>query len=265
MEQNSYVRTIRRGSGQQRPVSPDIFSEEYDDIWPSSRPASSVIRYRCDVQTETGRPHGDEQWTEAHVIRPAGRNAVPARRTASHPPVPAASRRQVDTEDVVASTQRSRPASAYHEPHHMHWTVYAGFAMIIMMMGWMIVSSVAHWWQGVEDDWHYGRPRTFQTDQVVGHHDSTANPSHFIAMNLNRHIQVIEFQGGDAANAKVYVGPVLVGADQDLAPVTLTFKDVNADGKLDMIVNVQESHFIFLNDAGQFRSPRTGENIQFTT
>ncbi|WP_338253273.1 hypothetical protein [Dictyobacter halimunensis] len=264
MEQNSYVRTIRRGSGQQRPVAPDIFSEEYDDIWPSSRPASSVIRYRTDVQTETEHPHGDEQWSEVQHMRSTGRNAVPARRTASHPPIATSSHRQVDTNNVVSPAHRSRPVYATHEPRRMHWTVYAGFAMITMMIGWMVVSSVAHWWQGVEDDWRYGRPRTFQTDQVVGHHDSATSPSHFIAMNLNRHIQVIEFQGGDAANAKVYVGPVLVGADQDLAPVTLTFKDVNADGKPDMIVNVQESHIIFLNDAGQFRAPHPGENIQYT-
>jgi len=241
---------------------PDIFSEEYDDIWPSSRPTSSVIRYRTDVQTDSERPHGDEQWTEVYPARSAGKKAVPARRTATRPPVPTTSRRQVDTENVVPTARRPHPV--YVEPRRMHWTVYAGLAMIMMMIGWMIVSSVAHWWQGVEDDWHYGRPRTFQTDQVVGHHDSAANPSHFIAMNLNRHIQVIEFQGGDAANAKVYVGPVLVGADQDLSPVTLTFKDVNGDGKLDMIVNVQDSHFIFLNDGGQFRAPGPGENIHFT-
>ena len=80
-----------------------------------------------------------------------------------------------------------------------------------------------------------------------------------MALNLNRHVEVIEFPGGDATNAKVYIGPVLVGPDQDLAPVTLTFKDVNHDGKLDMIVNIQDSHFIFLNAAGQFRTPGPGE------
>src|SRR2546425_1583080 len=44
--------------------------------------------------------------------------------------------------------------------------------------------------------WHYGRPRTFQTDAVVGHNDSAASPSHFIAINLNRHVEVIECPGG---------------------------------------------------------------------
>jgi len=44
----------------------------------------------------------------------------------------------------------------------------------------------------------------------------------------------------------------LIGPGQDLTPVTLTFKDVNADGKLDMIVNVQDTHFVFLNSNGTF-------------
>jgi len=80
-------------------------------------------------------------------------------------------------------------------------------------------------------------------------------------LNLNRHIQIIEFPGGDAAKAKVYIGPVLIGQGQDLAPVTLSFKDVNGDGKPDMIVNVQDSRFVFINENGTFRPPHPGENI----
>jgi hypothetical protein len=58
------------------------------------------------------------------------------------------------------------------------------------------------------------------------------------------------------------MGPTLVGSGQDLAVVTLSFKDVNGDGKLDMIVNIQDSHFVFINDNGQFRAARPGENLQ---
>ncbi|GCE25689.1 hypothetical protein KDA_11730 [Dictyobacter alpinus] len=262
MEQNSYVRTTRRVPPQQGPAIPDIFDEEYDDIWPTSRLASSSIRrYTSDVQMETGRPHADEQWsayTEPGSSRLTGKHAVPQRRTATQPPV---NRQRIDTEDVVPQRhQRPQRTSGYTR---LHWTVYVGLAAISMLLGWMLVSGVAHWWQGVEDDWHYGRPRTFQMDQVVGHSDSATNPSHFIALNLNRHIQVIELQGGDAAKSRVYLGPDLVGTDQDLAPVTLTFKDVNHDGKVDMIVNVQDSHFAYINDAGQFRTPHPGEHVQF--
>ncbi len=143
-----------------------------------------------------------------------------------------------------------------------HWTVLLGMAMFIMVVGWVLLTTVANWWQVTQDDWHYGRPRTFQTDMVVGHNDSAANPSHFLALNLNRHIQIIEFPGGDSSKAKIYMGPTLVGSGQELAVVTLTFKDVNGDGKLDMIVNVQDSHFVFINDTGQFRPARPGENVQ---
>ncbi|HET9920018.1 MAG TPA: hypothetical protein VFQ30_09285, partial [Ktedonobacteraceae bacterium] len=111
---------------------------------------------------------------------------------------------------------------------------------------------VANWWQVTQDDWHYGRPRTYQVDQVVGHNDSAQKPSHFIAINLNRQVEVIEFPGGDATKAKIYIGPLLVGPGQYLAPVTLSFQDVNGDGKIDMIVNVQDSHFIFLNNGTSF-------------
>jgi len=143
-----------------------------------------------------------------------------------------------------------------------HWLVYVSLAMFVMLAGWILLTMLINWWQVVQDDWHYGRPRTFQVDQVVGHNDSNAHPSHFIALNLHSHIEIIEFPGGDVSKAKVYIGPVLIGPDQDLAPVTLTFKDVNGDGNLDMIVNVQDSHFVFVNDNGQFRSPHAGENVQ---
>jgi hypothetical protein len=144
----------------------------------------------------------------------------------------------------------------------VHWMVFVGMAMFTMLAGWVILTMLANWWQVTQDDWHYGRPRTFQTDMVVGHSDSAANPSHFIAINVNRHIEIIEFQGGDPSKARVYVGPTLIGPGQDLAVVTLSFKDVNGDGKLDMIVNIQDSHFVFINDNGQFRPARPGENVQ---
>jgi hypothetical protein len=131
-----------------------------------------------------------------------------------------------------------------------------------MVVGWIVFTSVANWWQVTQDDWHYGRPRTFQIDAVVGHNDSAVSPSHFIALNLRRHLEVIECPGGDCSKAKVYVGPVLIGAGQDLAPVTLSFKDVNGDGRADMIVTVQDSRFVFINENSAYRPQKPGENVQ---
>ena len=154
------------------------------------------------------------------------------------------------------------PSSSIARDRQAHWLMYVGLAMIVMLVGWMLLNMLLNWWQVTQDDWHYGRPRTFQTDMAVGHNDSAANPSHFVALNLRRHVEIVEFPGGDSAHAKVYVGPLLIGPGQDLAVVTLSFKDVNGDGKLDMIVNVQGSHFVFINENGAFRPVRANENVQ---
>ncbi len=132
--------------------------------------------------------------------------------------------------------------------------------MIAMLALWVLGNLAVNWWNVTQDDWHYGRPRTFQIDMRVGHNDDVT-PSHFIAMNLNRHIIIIEFPGGDPTKAKDYLGPTLFGGGQDLTPVTLSFKDVNGDGKLDMIVHIQDQTFVFLNDGTQFRPLRPGEHI----
>ena len=147
------------------------------------------------------------------------------------------------------------------QERRFHWMLFMGLAMFIMVLGWIAFSALANWWQVTQDDWHYGRPRTFQVNAVVGHNDSPDNPSHFIAVNLNRHIMIFEVPGGDESKTKIYYGPTLLGDGQDLTPVTLTFKDVNGDGKLDMIVNVQDTHFVFINENGSFRPARSGENI----
>jgi hypothetical protein len=136
-----------------------------------------------------------------------------------------------------------------------------GVGMIVMLALWVLGNLAVNWWNMTQDDWHYGRPRTFQIDAVVRHNDSPANPSHFIALNLNRHIIIIEFPGGDAAKAKDYLGPTLFGDGQDLTPVTLSFKDVNGDGKPDMLIHIQDQTIVFLNDGSQFRPLKPGEHV----
>jgi len=126
--------------------------------------------------------------------------------------------------------------------------------MFIMIIGWLTFSALSSWWSVQLDDWHYGRVRTFQIDAVVGHGDSARNPSHFIAVNLNRQILAIEIPGGNAAKAIVYIGPRLFGAGQDLAPVTLSFEDCNGDGKPDLNIHIQGSDKIicFVNNGKTF-------------
>ena len=132
------------------------------------------------------------------------------------------------------------------------------FVMALLVLGF---STVSAWWQVHLDDMQYGRPRTFQMDAVVGHQDSASNPTHFVFINLNRHVEIIELPGGDSAHARIYTGPILYGNGQDLTPVTGEIRDVNGDGKPDLIVHIQDQQIVFINDGTQFRPLQPGEQI----
>ena len=89
-------------------------------------------------------------------------------------------------------------------------------------------------------------------DVVVGHQDGPGHPSHFLALNLNAEVVVIELPGGDITHAHIYQGPHLLGTDAVLYPVTLSFPDPTVSGKPDMDVHVQGQTIVYLNTNGQF-------------
>lgn len=250
----------------------DILNEgeyEYDDVWPARMP-TSARRYQglADIRTEVGRAQADVEPLPALRISravPSNKSAIPPRRSATQTNIPAVqgNRRSPGgiASNVSSPDTEDAPLRRSVRQGRVHWFLFVGLAMLIMIIGWIAFNALTSWWQVTQDDWLYGRPRTFQTDAVVGHNDSASHPSHFIALNLNRRIQIIEFPGGDSTKAKIYLGPVLIGQGQDLAVVTLSFKDVNGDRKPDMIVSVQDSRFVFINDSGAFRPARSGENV----
>jgi hypothetical protein len=248
-----------------------IYGGDFDEDWPPRMP-KSALRYsdRADVMTEKGRTRPDVQtFADEHSVRMPrtrsdGFQSVPPRATQTHiPAMKSTGNRKRPTEELEEEpVQRGdRRTEDIHRPH-FHWLVFVGLALFTMVVGWVLLTMFANWWQITQDNWHYGYPRTYQVDEVVGHNDSSTHPSHFIAINLNSHVEVIEFPGGDPSKAKVYIGPTLIGPNANLAPVTLTFQDVNGDGKLDMIINVQGSHLVFINDGGQFRPAKPSDNVQ---
>lgn len=135
----------------------------------------------------------------------------------------------------------------------LHWSVILGLGMIVALALWVAGSYFITLWTNHQLDATYGMPRTFQIDQVVGHSDSTDHPTHFLAINLNSHITIIEVPGGDTSHARIYSGPTLYSDNGDSIPVTLEFKDVNGDGKVDMIVHIGDQQIIYLNDGTQFK------------
>ena len=145
--------------------------------------------------------------------------------------------------------------------HGAHPLLYLGIGMIAMLALWTLLTSAFSWWNTTWDDLHYGHPRTFQIDAFVRHNESAGTPSHFLAINLNGRIEVIEFPGGDGSKARIYLGPQLFGTGDDLIPVTLGFADVNGDHLPDLIIHFQSSRIVFINDHGGFRPLRPEERL----
>jgi hypothetical protein len=132
----------------------------------------------------------------------------------------------------------------------LHWLVWVGVALFIMIVGWVALSAVGQWWQGVEDTWTYGMPRTYQTDANVGHNGRL---SHFIVLNHQGEILVIELQRGHPEASKIYTVTVLP-ADQASVPATITFGDINGDGKVDALVHVGATEIPMYNNGAGFQS-----------
>jgi len=148
--------------------------------------------------------------------------------------------------------------------HLPHWPAYVGIAGALMVGGWIAIGAVSLGWQTWQDDLHYGRPRTYQIDAVVGHnHDTSVTPSHFIVLNLHGRITVIEMPAGDPSKTHVYkTGIALLGSGQDLTLAQLTFKDLDGDGKPDMIVSVGEQSIAFKNENDMFSATPMKERGQ---
>jgi hypothetical protein len=134
-----------------------------------------------------------------------------------------------------------------------HWLLILGIGMIIALLLWAFLNALSTWWTNHQLDATYGMPRTYQTDQVVGHSDSTDHPTHFIFMNLNGHMLIIELPGGDSSHAKIYSGPQIFADNPSSVPVTGEFKNVNGDGKIDLIVHIGDQRIIYLNTGTDFK------------
>jgi hypothetical protein len=221
--------------------------EGYDDVWPPRMP-TSARRYTDVPARQSAAP---QVYTQGNRRIYVHNGLPPGRQTTTQVPPPR--QRQPRYEDDYETEIPTKPRL------RAHWMLSVGVGMLAMIALWVAGSWVLQWWQVHQDDVTYGRPRTFQTDAVVGHTDSPTNPSHFLAINLNRHVLVIECPGGDCAHAVIYLGPTLFGDGQDLTPVTLTFQDLNGDGKPDMIVHLQDQRLAFLNENGKFRPAKPGE------
>lgn len=225
---------------------------EDDDTWQQRLP-SSAINYQRVKQPAKPLPPGEYLINGRRVIVTDPFVVSPRRKTALNPG--AADHR----------TQRTPPPVLAEEPlprrGRTHWLLIFGIGMIFMLALWQAGTSALNWWTTKQQDAAFGRPRTYQFDAIVGHNDSAAYPTHFILINLNRHVEIYEEPGGDGAKTIIYTGPTLFGDSQDLTPVLGRVAVLTKGGKPDLIIYIQDQRLIYFNDGTKF-VPATPTQMQ---
>lgn len=159
-------------------------------------------------------------------------------------------------QQLAKNEQRSKTLRRQKHP-----LLYVGVGMLAALTAaTLILGPGGKWWNDWRNYTVYGDPRTFQTDAIVGQNDGLGHESHFIAVNLRGQIIVIEFPGSDPSKGQDFLITTLSGPDADEVPVTLTFADVNGDGKPDMIIHFAGQEVVYINDRGTFRPAKPGES-----
>ncbi len=104
----------------------------------------------------------------------------------------------------------------------------------------------------------YGYPRITRAEANVGHGTKAHPKSRFIGINNGGILEVIEMSEDEptAQNTHIYVVAHLAsdGIDPTTMPIrSITFPDLNGDGKPDMMVVVNDTTYEFINDGTTFK------------
>jgi hypothetical protein len=186
----------------------------------------------------------------AHLHSVAGGRSE---RTTYHPVAPAPAPTAHLDREYERSYQPQARGNSLRNASTLRMALYGVGAAAVAVVLYLVVSTLITWTQIKLDDMQYGNPRTTHLDAVVGNGDSVDQPTHFIAINLNRQVSIIELPGGDISKAVAISGPYLFGDGQDLTPVKMRMEDINGDGAPDLLVTVKNEELAYINDKGSFR------------
>jgi hypothetical protein len=202
---------------------------------PEDNPYITTTRSRYHAPTTTTYYEIDEKGEEVYT-RPPTRTSA----------------RRYDLAPYRNGRQERQTEELPHQGKHPMF--YIGLCLVILVVFLTAYTLIPPALQKWSADRTYGYPRTFQTDANVGHGDSNFPISHFIALNLNGRIEVIETPKGDEGKLqpRLYVIARLAMQGSDLVPVTVSFGDMNGNGKPDMIVTFNATQWIWFNNGTQF-------------
>jgi hypothetical protein len=215
----------------------------------------SALRYR---------PIGADQATRPGPVR----TRKPPRRSTFVSVAPDDLEEEEEEERVLpwrrpgAPTPRQAKAPPGRARSRFHPLFFLDVGLLFAILLGIGVIQVIAWGTGVLDLMHYGNPRTYQTDAVVGQGDNALHPSHFEALNLRGQIVILDFPAGDPARAREFTVSSILGPNAAQVVVTLRFVDVNHTGKPDMIIEAGGAQTFLVNAAGTFRPPTPAEQQQ---
>ena len=199
-----------------------------------------------------------EQPTLSPSRRTTSRSVPPADFDADAGLAPVKSRtsavRYVDTQGQQVIRRGHQQFVVHDEPpprRRPHWLLISGLSMLLLLLLWAELSWLTSWVVANQLNATYEYPRVFQADAVVYPGDSSEHPSHYLFLNLQGRVLIIELPHGDSSKAKVYQGPTLFDANADQIPVTGEFRSVN--GKVEMLVHIQDKVLLYLNDGTEFK------------
>jgi hypothetical protein len=220
----------------------DEYELEEDDAYYHTRLPTSARRYQgYAISPEEVYQSGNTRYHVRYVD-------VPKRKSRQQLPPPQQQPERYAEAAAAVTNQHNR---------NINPLVWFGLFLTLLIVGWIGLNAFTAWYQGVKDDVTYGQHRHFEIDAVVGHNDSPAHPSHFTAENDNGQILVIELPGGEVSKARIYQIETVPGNTGNPL-VRLTFADMNADGKLDMLVQIGDTNAVIyvtlFNNGSQFVS-----------
>src|SRR6266568_1314999 len=160
------------------------------------------------------------------------------------------SARRYQTTNGAQVIQRGKQRLVIHEgpppKRNVHWLLILGIGMALMFGLSVGLIWAANWWTEHQLEATYGFPRTYQADAVIYAGDTSDHPSHYIFLNLNGTVEIIELPHGDSVRARIYKGPTIFSDQAALVPVTGEFRNVG--GKVEMLVHIQGQVIVYVND-----------------
>jgi hypothetical protein len=220
------------------------------DEWP---PPMATRVYRYDGASQGGSMryefHPDQVQTYPNIPRRSSRAALTEGQRRVQEPLPAY---EADEEEP-----RTKLPKKYRR-HTPPWYVLLATGAVLALTFWIGGAWMNRWWIDTQNDWTYtAQFRTFSIDEAVGHnHDSLSHPSHFIVQNDHKHIIIIELPGDDWSKAIIYSAPTLIGDGQEKTPATISFQADAQTGRLDMVLHVQDTTYVFTNNGTKFITPQ---------